>query len=290
MKHAHPLQSGDAILITGCSSGIGHHAAHALNQAGFDVIASARKEADVIRLQQEGLKAVQLDLDDDASIATGFEQALALSENGRLRGLFNNGAFGLPGAVEDLSRDALRTQFDTNVFGTQALTNRMIAHLRQHGSGGRIIYNSSVLGFAAMAYRGAYNASKFAIEGLADTLRLELWDAPIDIVLLEPGPITSRFRENAYRAFQRWIAPEHSAHRAQYEAMIMRLQKEGAAAPFTLGPEAVSRKVLHAFTTASPRPRYPVTVPTHAFAWLKRLLPTHLLDRLLLKAGGNGKR
>ncbi|SIN90977.1 Short-chain dehydrogenase [Sulfurivirga caldicuralii] len=290
MKHAPPLQPGDSVLITGCSSGIGYHAAHALNQAGFDVIASARKAKDVTRLQQEGLKSVQLDLDDDTSIATGFDAALSLCESGRLRGLFNNGAFGLPGAVEDLSREALLAQFHTNVFGTQVLTNHMIAHLRQHPDGGRIVHNSSVLGFAAMAYRGAYNASKFALEGLADTQRLELWDEPIDVVLIEPGPITSRFRENAYAAFQRWIDAEHSAHRAQYEAMIQRLKKEGPAAPFTLGPEAVSDKLLLALTRRAPAARYPVTVPTHAFAWLKRLLPTPLLDRLLLKAGGNGKR
>ena len=290
MKHAPPLLAGDAILITGCSSGIGHHAAHALSQAGFDVIASARQPHDVARLQQEGLKAVQLDLDDDASIASGFDAALNLSNSGRLRGLFNNGAFGLPGAVEDLNRASLLAQFQTNFFGTQVLTNRMLGHLRAHADGGRIIHNSSVLGFAAMAYRGAYNASKFALEGLTDTLRLELWDAPIDVVLIEPGPIQSRFRENAYQAFLRWIDREHSAHRAQYEAMIQRLNKAGPVAPFTLGPDAVSRKVLHALTTPAPRARYAVTVPTHAFSWLKRLLPTRLLDRVLLQAGGNGKR
>jgi len=290
MKHAHPLQPGDAILITGCSSGIGYYAAFALQQAGFDVIASARKSEDVAQLIKAGLKCVHLDLDNENSIETGLSAAIEQSEKGYLRGLFNNGAFGLPGAVEDLSRDALRAQFETNVFGTQSLTNRFIHHLRQHGHGGRIVYNSSILGFAAMAYRGAYNASKFAIEGLADTLRLELWNAPIDIVLIEPGPISSRFRTNAYDAFRRWINPEHSAHRAQYEAMIQRLQKEGAAAPFTLGPEAVTRVLFKSLTTRKPAARYGVTLPTHVFAWLKRLLPTPILDYLLLQAGGQGKR
>ena len=204
--------------------------------------------------------------------------------------MFNNGAFGLPGAVEDLSRAALLAQFETNVFGTQSLTNRFIRHVRQHGQGGRILYNSSVLGFAAMAYRGAYNASKYAIEGLADTLRLELHDAPLDVVLIEPGPIRSRFRENAYSAFRQWIQPSESAHRAQYEAMIQRLKKEGDAAPFTLGPEAVTRTVVRALQARRPAPRYPVTVPTHAFAWLKRLLPVRWLDWLLLQAGGQGRR
>ncbi len=289
-KYATPLQPGDAILITGCSSGIGHYAAFALQQAGFDVIASARKREDMIRLQNEGLKCVQLDLDAEHSIEAGLGAAIELSERGYLRGLFNNGAFGLPGAVEDLSREALKAQFETNVFGTQTLTNRFIHHLRHHGHGGRVIYNSSILGFAAMAYRGAYNASKFALEGLADTLRLELWEAPIDVVLIEPGPISSRFRDNAYRAFQRWVDPSHSAHQAQYEAMIQRLKKEGPAAPFTLGPEAVTQALFKALTKPKPSARYPVTVPTHVFAWLKRLLPVSLLDALLLQAGGNGKR
>ena len=290
MRRSNPVLPPDSVLITGCSSGIGRHAALALSQMGYDVIASVRKAEDVAPLQQEGIKCVQLDLDDPASIEAGLQAAIDLSETGRLRALFNNGAFGLPGAVEDLSRDALRAQFETNVFGTQALTNRFIAHLRAHGKGGRIIYNSSVLGFAAMAYRGAYNASKFAIEGLADTLRLELWDTPIDVVLIEPGPITSRFRENAYAAFRRWIDPSESAHHAQYEAMIQRLKKEGPAAPFTLGPEAVTRALLRALESHRPRARYPVTLPTHLFAWLKRLLPTALLDRALLEAGGNGRR
>ncbi len=290
MRHATPLRPDDAVLITGCSSGIGRHAAFALQQAGFDVIASARDADDVQRLRSEGLKCVRLDLNDEASIESGLSAAIELSDSGRLRGLFNNGAFGLPGAVEDLSREALRAQFETNVFGTQSLTNRFIAHVRGHGHGGRILYNSSVLGFAAMAYRGAYNASKYAIEGLADTLRLELWHEPVDVVLIEPGPITSRFRDNAYAAFRRWIDHAHSAHQAQYEAMIRRLRKTGPAAPFTLGPDAVTKAVFKALEARRPAARYPVTVPTHTFALLKHLLPTPWLDWLLLQAGGNGKR
>lgn len=290
MQHARPLQPPESILVTGCSSGIGYYTATALQQAGYDVIASCRKAEDVARLQQEGLKCIQLDLDDEQNITHALQEAITLSEAGQLRGLFNNGAFGLSGAVEDLSRDALKAQFETNVFGTQSLTNHFIHHLRSHGQGGRIVYNSSVLGFAAMAYRGAYNASKFAIEGLADTLRLELWDDPIDVVLIEPGPITSKFRENAFTAFKQWIDPSHSAHRVQYEYMIQRLKTEGPAAPFTLGPEAVACKVFKGFESASPKARYPVTVPTYLFAWLKRLLPTFLLDHILLRASGHGKR
>lgn len=276
------------VLVTGCSSGIGHCAAHGLHARGHRVYASARRTEDVRRLQNEGLSAVQLDLDDDASIGTALDTVLAAT-GGTLDALFNNGAYGQPGAVEDLSRAALRAQFETNLFGTAALTNRVIPVMRRQGHG-RIIMNSSVLGYAAMAYRGAYNASKFALEGLTDTLRLELAGSGIRVSLIEPGPITSRFRANAEAAFHRHIDPAHSAHRSAYDAMAERLAKPGPAAPFTLGPEAVLAKLVHALESPRPRARYPVTVPAHLFWWLKRLLPVGLLDRALAAAGGSGKR
>ncbi|WP_178861649.1 SDR family oxidoreductase [Thiomicrorhabdus cannonii] len=276
------------ILITGCSSGIGYHCAKTLHAAGYGVIATCRKPADVDRLRQEGLTCFELDLASSDSIHQGLNAILEHS-GGRLDALFNNGAFGLPGAVEDLSRTAMEYQFQTNVFGTQELTNAVVKVMRAQGHG-KIIYNSSILGFAAMQYRGAYNASKFAIEGFADTLRLEVQKDNIQISLIEPGPILSRFRENAYEQFKRWISLEGSAHRKNYEAMIKRLETVGPSAPFTLGPEAVTACVLHALQSKRAKIRYRVTVPTKAFAVLKRLLPTRWLDRLLTKAGGDGKR
>ncbi|BBP46188.1 short-chain dehydrogenase/reductase [Thiosulfatimonas sediminis] len=276
------------ILITGCSTGIGYYCLQQLHQAGYQVIASARQAQDVERLQQQGYQAVQIDLADTNSIQNGLEQALKMS-GGSIDALFNNGAFGLPGAVEDLSRDAMRYQFETNVFGTQELTNRILPIMRQQGHG-KIIYNSSILGFAAMPYRGAYNASKFAIEGFADTLRLEVAKDNIQVSLIEPGPILSDFRKNAFAQFQRWITPATSAHHAQYHAMLERLETVGPAAPFTLGPQAVYKDLLHALQSKQAKIRYRVTVPTKVFATLKRILPTRLLDKLLVKAGGDGKR
>ncbi|QKI88988.1 SDR family oxidoreductase [Thiomicrorhabdus xiamenensis] len=276
------------ILVTGCSSGIGYYCAKQLDQAGYSVIASARNPQDVERLQKEGFTAIQLDLADSDSIKTALEQALQLS-GGKIDALFNNGAFGLPGAVEDLSRDAMRHQFETNVFGTQELTNRIVPIMRQQGQG-RIIYNSSILGFAAMQYRGAYNASKFAIEGFADTLRLEVRKDNIQVSLIEPGPILSDFRKNAFEQFKKWINPDTSAHQEQYQAMINRLETVGPSAPFTLGPEAVYKALIHSLQSKRARIRYRVTVPTKAFAILKRLLPNRTLDKLLSKAGGDGKR
>ncbi len=276
------------ILITGCSSGIGHCVAHGLKARGHRVIASCRKPEDVQRLSDEGLECIRLDLDDSASIQEAVREALDRCD-GRIDALFNNGAFGLAGAVEDLSRDALRAQFETNVLGWLELTNLLLPVMRAQGHG-RIIQNSSVLGFVALPYRGAYVASKFAIEGLSDTLRLELAGSGVDVSLIEPGPIESRFRENAERAFRRWIRREGSAHARAYDAMEARLKKKGHATRFTLPPEAVLDKVIHALESPRPRPRYYVTFPTYLFGTLKRVLSTRMTDRLLLRVSGGGAR
>ena len=276
------------LLITGCSSGIGASAARALRARGWRVFASARKPEDVARLAAEGFEAVRLDLDDSSSIQAAVAEVLGRT-GGTLDALFNNGAWGLPGAVEDLSRDALRAQFETALFGWVELTNLIIPVMRRQGAG-RIVQCSSVLGYAAFPYRGAYNAAKFALEGITDTLRMELSGTGIHVSLIEPGPISTRFRANALTAFQRWIRIEGSAHEAQYRRQLERLTKEGPAAPFTLPPEAVVERLIHALESPRPKPRYPVTVPAVAFYWLKRILPIRTMDRLLIAASGGGKR
>lgn len=288
MNAALPLLPPATILMTGCSSGIGYHCATTLHAMGYKVIATCRKPHDVARLREHGLTCFELDLASSDSIHQALNTILEHT-GGRIDALFNNGAFGVPGAVEDLSRAAMAHQFQTNVFGTQELTNAVVKIMRSQGHG-KILYNSSILGFAAMPYRGAYNASKFAIEGFADTLRLEVQKDNIQISLIEPGPILSRFRENAYEQFKRWIRLEGSAHRHNYEAMIKRLETVGPSAPFTLGPEAVTACVIHALQSKRAKIRYRVTVPTKVFALLKRLLPTRWLDKLLTQAGGDGKR
>lgn len=280
--------TGKTILITGCSSGIGWCVARGLKARGYRVFATARQPADVTRLQAEGLESLVLDLRDSASIEAAVAEVLDRT-GGRLDALFNNGAYGQPGAVEDLSRGALREQFETNLFGTQELTNRIIPIMRRQG-GGRILYVSSVLGLVAFPYRGAYVASKFALEGLADALRLELAGTGIQVCLIEPGPILSRFRDNAHAAYEHHIRAGNSPHRENYAAMEARLLKAGPAAPFTLPPEAVLKRVIHALESSRPRARYPVTFPTYLFAALRRLLPTRALDAILRKAGGDGQR
>jgi NAD(P)-dependent dehydrogenase (short-subunit alcohol dehydrogenase family) len=272
-----------SILITGCSSGIGYCVAHGLHERGYRVFATARRQESVEMLLAEGLESFRLDLNDSDSIQQAVKETLRRS-NGQLYALFNNGAYGLPGAVEDLSRAAIRAQFETNFFGWMELTNLILPVMREQGFG-RIIQNSSVLGFAALPFRGAYNASKFAIEGLSDTLRLELMGTRIFVSLIEPGPIATKFRNNALIALERYIDIEKSIHREKYHAVQNRLNKQGAAVPFTLPPEAVLKKVIHALEAETPSPRYYVTFPTYLFGFLKRILTIRTLDKILAKAG-----
>ncbi len=270
-----------SILITGCSSGIGHCVAVGLQQRGYRVFATARQPKDVKALQALGLDSWVLDVRDSSSIRSAVDTVLERT-GGTLYALFNNGAYAQPGAVEDLSRAVLREQFETNFFGWHELTCQVLPIMRRQGYG-RILQNSSLLGYITLKYRGAYNASKYALEGLTDTLRMELHDTEIYCCLIEPGPIESRFRPNSFVAYQRNIDAQNSPHRSYYAAVEQRLQKEGHAAPFTLPPEAVLKKVIHALESRHPRIRYRVTVPAHVLAMLKRWLPDRWMDALLRK-------
>lgn len=255
-----------------------------LQEKNFMVVASCRRPEDVDRLKTEGIKhAVQLDLADSASIEAGLAQTLEIT-GGELFALFNNGAYGQPGAVEDLPVEVLREQFEINFFGTHDLTRRVVKIMLAQGYG-RIVHNSSVLGLVAAPFRGAYNASKFALEGLTDTMRLELRDTPIQVSLIEPGPIASRFRANALKALQANIDIAASRHQRGYQEAIVRLSKEGPAGKGTLPASAVVNKLLHALESNSPKPRYYVTWPTYAAGIMKRLLPTRLLDKIMAGQG-----
>lgn len=276
MRNSRPDQ---AVLITGASSGIGLQTALHLHERGYRVWATARQPADLDRLTHAGIRALPLDMRDSEQIRSVAAEVLSATDN-RLWGLFNNAGYGQPGAVEDLSRDALREQFESNFFGAVELTNALLPAMRAAGEG-RIIQNSSVLGFAAMPYRGAYNASKFALEGITDTLRLELQGSGIEVSLIEPGPIRTRFRENALAAFQRHIDVSNSAHREAYERVLARLEARANNNRFALDPQAVTDCVVHALESPRPKIRYRVTTPTKTFAVLKRLLPARVLDRLL---------
>lgn len=276
-----PETKAKSVLITGCSSGIGLCVADGLKKRGYRVIATARALDDVDTLIKQGHEALQLDLDDSESINKAVTEVLDRTNN-QLYALFNNGAYGQPGAVEDLSRDTLRRQFETNVFGWQELTNLVLPVMRRQGYG-RILQNSSVLGFVALKYRGAYNASKFAIEGLTDTLRLEFRGTDIHFSLIEPGPIESRFRANALKAFRENINATASTHKNTYRGLVKKLETEGPVVPFTLKADAVLDKVIHALEARRPKPRYYVTFPTYLFGYLKRCLPIRVMDSILNK-------
>lgn len=280
------MQKPKSILITGCSTGIGYQVAKDLHfNSHYQVIASARKAQDVARLNAEGLFCVPLDLQDSNSITSAFEQTLEYT-GGELYGLFNNAGYGQPGAVEDLSRDMVREQFETNVFGTMELTNLAIRTMRARKQG-RIIFNSSVLGFVALTFRGAYNASKYALEGFADTLRLELADTEIHVSLVEPGPIATNFRNNSHAMYIKTLRGQPSVFAHAYKANEQRLAKPGPTTAFTLAANSVTPKVMHALGSKRPKARYYLTFPTYLMAYLKRFLSHKALDRVLLKISDN---
>ena len=270
-----------SILITGCSSGIGFDAAHGLRDAGWRVFASCRKTEDCERLIELGFESPQIDLADSDSIRNGLNAVLDAT-GGTLDALYNNGAFACPGAVEDLPVAALRDIFETNVFGTHDLTCEVIRIMRKQGHG-RIINCSSVLGLVPMRWRGAYVATKHALEGLTDVLRLEMRDTDIKVILIEPGPITSDIRVKAIPHYERWIDTENSARRDQYPALAKRLYESTGPDKFELPASAVTAKILRALTVTNPKPRYYVTTPTYLMAGLKRLLPGRTLDWLIAK-------
>ncbi|WP_299935495.1 SDR family NAD(P)-dependent oxidoreductase [uncultured Pelagimonas sp.] len=274
--------TGKSILITGCSSGIGYDAALGLRVRGWRVFASCRQEADCQRLREMGFDAPRIDYSDPDTITEGLAEVLAAT-GGQLDALFNNGAYATPGAVEDLPTDALRAIFEANVFGWHELTRQVIPVMRAQGHG-RIVNHSSVLGLIVGPWRGAYNATKFALEGLTDTLRIEMRDTPIHVASLNTGPVTSQFRKNAIKQFERWIDWKSSARADQYEEQLLtRLYEERGPDVFELPPSAVTAKLIHALEAKRPKPRYYITTATYLMGAARRLLSTPAMDWLVSK-------
>ncbi|MDA7946568.1 MAG: SDR family oxidoreductase [Hyphomicrobiaceae bacterium] len=265
-----------SVLITGCSSGIGYACAHGMKARGWRVLATARKREDIKRLEGEGLEVLQLEYRDAQSIRKCADAALERTD-GKLAALFNNGAYGQPGAVEDVSVDVLREQFEANFFGWHDLTCRIIPAMRKQEHG-RIVQCSSCLGLVSLKYRGAYNATKFALEGLSDAMRQEFAGSGIHVSQIEPGPIDTRFVEHSLAAYRANIDLEGSVHAAIYKERIASMEN-GGSTRFKLGPEAVLEKLIHALESPDPRAHYYVTTATHLLAWGRRLLSTRLLDR-----------
>lgn len=273
--------TGNTLLITGCSSGIGYHAAHALKQRGWRVFAACRRQEDCDRLIGEGIESPRIDYQDEASIVSGLDQVLEAT-GGRLDALFNNGAYGMPGALEDWPTQAIRDLFEANFFGWHELTRRVIPVMRAAGKG-RIIQCSSVLGLVGLKMRGPYVASKHALEGYTDVLRMELKGTDIQIVLIEPGPIRTKIREKSRPHYERWIKDRPSVWADFYkETVEPRLYAEDPPADWgELQSDAVTAKLIHSLESARARPRYYVTRPTYVAGYLKRFLPTRAIDRIL---------
>lgn len=271
------------VVVTGASSGIGREIALSLQQYGYRVIATARRKKDLIALQRMGLTAVMLELSDETAVSIAAADILQQC-GGTLFALINNAAYGQPGAVEDISRAALEQQFAVNLFGTHQLTCALLPALRNAASG-RIVNISSVLGLVAFPWQGAYNASKYALEGLTDTLRLELHGSSVAVSLIEPGPIRSSFRNNAMQAFNNKVDWHDSRHADNYQRISNYYSASDHPTPFTGTPGDVVKRVLHALRATCPKPRYYVTLPTYVLATCRRLLPYRLMDALLRKLG-----
>lgn len=270
-----------SILMTGCSSGIGLDAARGLQARGWRVFATCRQDPDCDRLRAEGLESFVLDYADEASITAAVAEVKART-GGTLDALYNNGAFGCPGAVEDLPRAALREIFETNLFGYHDLTRQVIPMMRAQGAG-RIINCSSVLGLVGMRWRGAYVATKFAMEGLTDVMRIEMAGTGIKVILIEPGPITSDIRQKSIPHFERWIDWEKSARADDYRALRGRLYESSGPDRWELPASAVTAKLIHAVESPRPRARYYVTTPTYLMGLARRILPTSALDWVIAK-------
>lgn len=277
------MTKAKSILITGCSSGIGLDAAHTLKARGWRVFASCRKAEDCETLKAEGLESPRIDYADPETITAGLAQVLEAT-GGTLDALFNNGAYAIPGAVEDLPADALSAIYQTNVFGWHDLTRQVIPVMRAQGQG-RIVNHSSVLGIVTLQWRGAYNSTKFAIEGLTDTLRIEMRGTGIEVITLNTGPVTSMIRQNSIPHFERWIDWEASPRAEQYRDVLRaRLYQDSGPDAFELPASAVSRKLVHALEAKRPKARYFITTPTYLMEAARRLLPTRARDWLLSKA------
>lgn len=267
------------ILITGCSSGIGAFCAQALKERGWRVFVTARKPQDLAYLREQGFEVFYLDYCEPDSIAAVAEAVLQAC-NHQLDALFNNGAYAQPGAVEDLPMEALRLQFEANFFGWQDLTQRLIPAMRKRKQG-RLIHCSSILGLVPMKWRGAYVASKFALEGLMLVQRMELEGSGLTVSMIEPGPITSKFAVNAAAFAQKYIDMEASVHRQDYQRQFAKLQGGGTKSSVKLGPDAVFDVLLHALESDRPRPHYLVTRPAKLGVLAKRLLPSRWFYKML---------
>jgi short-subunit dehydrogenase len=276
-----PAVGNKSVLVTGCSSGIGLATAELLRSRGWTVFPSARKPEDLDSLRQAGFDAIKLDVSSSESIAVAVDRVLAKND-GKLGAVVNNAGFGMPGAIQDLTRDAMRDQFEVNVFGLQELTNLLIPVFRKQGYG-RIVNISSVVGRISLPFMGIYSASKFALEALSDAQRIELSPDRISVSLIEPGPIRTRFSTNCAGQGEEKLDTAGSKFGASYKQYFDKRRNGGMSEDrFRLPPEAVAEKIFHALEVSSPKIRYRVTIPAYLGDWAARFVPARMIDRMMI--------
>ena len=277
----YPLVGEKVAVVTGASTGIGRATARLLKARGWRVFPTARSRTDLDLLRGEGFQPVELDLADSDSVEYAAKEVLELS-HGIIGAVVNNAGYGQPGALEDLSRAALRKQFETNVIGTLDFTNRFIPTLRAQKSG-RIVIVSSVVGRVVIPFLGAYSASKFALEAIGDGLRMELGPVGVSVSLVEPGPIQTCFRKRVVSEAARGLEMHNSAFAKQYAKELSEPERTYSRPTdvFRKPPEAVARKIVHALESRHPRARYPVTAPAWFGDFAARFFPSRLKDALL---------
>lgn len=274
------MSASPSVVITGCSSGIGLATALEMKSRGWTVFATARKESDLTRLKEEGLTPLELDLASETSITSCVDQLKELC-GGVPDALVNNAGFGHPGALEDVSRADMRKQFEANVFGLLDLTNQLLPGMIRRGHG-RIVHVSSVVGRVSLPFMGIYSASKFAVEAIADAQRVELDQTGVQVSLVEPGPIVTKFFNNASASGDALLQTKESRFSELYKKELQE-RDPASPKPFSLPPEAVAKKIAHALTSSRPKRRYKVTLPAHLGAFLSRVAPDALIDTILIR-------
>jgi NAD(P)-dependent dehydrogenase (short-subunit alcohol dehydrogenase family) len=270
------------VLVTGASTGIGEATALHLRELGFDVIGAVRRDEDAERLEGQGLRTVRLDVTDAATIAAARE---ALGD-APLAGLVNNAGIAVAAPLEFLPVDRLRQQLEVNLIGQIAVTQAFLPALRR--AGGRIVMMSSIGGRVALPLVGAYNASKFGLEGASDALRRELRPHGVDVILVEPGGVkTPIWKKGASVADEIQAGGPPESERL-YGRMIEKVRAETRKIDEERGiePREVAEAVGTALTAGRPRARYLVGRDAKMRAVMSRVLPARVMDRLIGRALG----
>jgi len=266
-----------AVLITGCSTGIGRATAEHLAARGWRVYATARRPETIADLRNRGCEVLALDVCDEASIRGAVDTVVAAE--GAVGVLVNNAGYGQEGTVEEVPMEEVRRQFETNVFGLVRLTQLALPGMRrQHW--GRVINVSSMGGRLTFPGGGVYHATKHAVEAISDALRFEVRGFGVDVVVIEPGPIKTQFEDTSLDSMDA-ASDSHVSPYAEFNASVAERVRGTYKGPMAAGPEAVARAIERAVSAKHPRTRYPVTAAARLLMLTRRILPDRAWDAML---------